>query len=460
MLDAVRLSNRPELIIHLCGEVLAQTRFELAAGALVTGLAERFGFDRVSVGLYADDKLRVVACSHGMEVAQGADANELLAAAMYESIEQAVSLRTPGADAGPDWVTLAHENLRQRVGGGLATVPLAAGGEALGAITFERATGVIAPAELAELEHLLGLIAPVLKLMRRNERGVRQWLAEGLRAQLRRFRALDAHRLRAVTAGLAAALLLLLVLPVTERVRAPARLEGEVQRVLVAPTDSYLKVARVRPGDRVRAGQVLAELMDQDLMLERERWASQLAQHETAYGTAMSRSDRAEAAVHLAQASEAQSQLELVEQEIARASIVAPFDGIVIQGDLSQAVGAPVRQGDTLFTIAPGGSFRVIAEVDERDIAQVAVGQSGSLALSALPWDTVRIIVKRITPLATATGGRNVFEVEAALSDPPPGLRPGLSGSARIEVGRRPLAVGWAEAAAARVRLFFWAWLP
>jgi hypothetical protein len=139
---------------------------------------------------------------------------------------------------------------------------------------------------------------------------------------------------------------------------------------------------------------------------------------------------------------------------------VAPFDGIVIQGDLSQSTGAPVHQGDTLFTIAAGGRFRVIADVDEHDIARVAVGQTGSLALSALPWDTVRITITRITPLATATGGRNVFEVEAALNDPPPGLRPGLSGRARIEVGHRPLAVGWAQAAAARVRLLLWAWLP
>jgi hypothetical protein len=33
----------------------------------------------------------------------------------------------------------------------------------------------------------------------------------------------------------------------------------------------------------VKAGQVLAELAEQDLQLERSKWASELAQHENAY---------------------------------------------------------------------------------------------------------------------------------------------------------------------------------
>jgi multidrug resistance efflux pump len=43
----------------------------------------------------------------------------------------------------------------------------------------------------------------------------------------------------------------------------------------------------VRPGDLVKAGQVLAELAEQDLQLEHNRWASELAQHENAYAAAM-----------------------------------------------------------------------------------------------------------------------------------------------------------------------------
>ena len=91
----------------------------------------------------------------------------------------------------------------------------------------------------------------------------------------------------------------------------------------------------------------------------------------------------------------------LVQQVIARGRVEAPFDGTVIQGDLTQSIGAPVQQGDPLMTIARTDGFRVIVEVDERDIQPVRVGQQGSLALSALPWNTLPLRVTRITPVAT-----------------------------------------------------------
>jgi hypothetical protein len=83
----------------------------------------------------------------------------------------------------------------------------------------------------------------------------------------------------------------------------------------------------------------------------------------------------------------------------------------------------------------------VIVEVDERDIGRIRVGQPGSLALSALPWDTLPLAVTRITPMASAVEGRNVFEVEAALDAQPDSLRPGLRGVARLRWGASP-AVG------------------
>jgi hypothetical protein len=58
-----------------------------------------------------------------------------------------------------------------------------------------------------------------------------------------------------------------------------------------------------------------------------------------------------------------------------------------------------------LLTVAPRDRFRVIIEVDERDIAWIKVAQQGSLALSALPWDTLPLKVIRITPMASPLEG-------------------------------------------------------
>jgi hypothetical protein len=126
---------------------------------------------------------------------------------------------------------------------------------------------------------------------------------------------------------------------------------------------------------------------------------------------------------------------------------------------LSQSIGAPVRQGDTLLTLATTGRHRVIVEVDEVDIARVAPGQRGQLALSSLPWDSEDVVVERIAPLAKAVDGRNVFEVEARLIAPRDDLRPGLLGRAELAAGRAPLLWSWTKHALMRLRVTLWGWL-
>ncbi len=156
---------------------------------------------------------------------------------------------------------------------------------------------------------------------------------------------------------------------------------------------------------------------------------------------------------------EAQAQLALIDEQLARGRITAPFDAMVIDGDLSRSIGAPVRQGDKLLTLATTDAFRVIADIDEVDIGRVAVGQGGELALSSLPWDRHPIVVERIAPLARAVDGRNIFEVEARLLQPPAELRPGLLGRAELVVGQRPPLWVWTGQALDRIRLAWWKWL-
>ena len=77
--------------------------------------------------------------------------------------------------------------------------------------------------------------------------------------------------------------------------------------------------------------------------------------------------------------------LSLNAYDLERAQLRAPFESLVVSGDLSQSIGAPVERGKVLFEVAPLDAYRVILEVDERDIAEVADGQEGHLVLSAFP---------------------------------------------------------------------------
>ncbi|MGH8679871.1 MAG: efflux RND transporter periplasmic adaptor subunit, partial [Burkholderiales bacterium] len=248
----------------------------------------------------------------------------------------------------------------------------------------------------------------------------------------------------------------LLFVPVEYRVSAPARVEGAIQRSLVAPVDGFLRAAYVKPGDRVTADQILVELAEQDLQLERRKRESELAQHENTYSAALARSDRTQFVIAQAKAEEARAQLGLIEEQLSRSRIRAPFDGVVIKGDLSQSLGSPVQKGEVLLTIAPVDEFRIIVEVDERDIADVHIGQIGALALAALPSNTLTFKVERVTPVANTRDGRNFFDVEGKLHVHPKSLRPGLQGVAKIKGEDRSFAWIWSHRFVDWVRLTLW----
>jgi multidrug resistance efflux pump len=236
-----------------------------------------------------------------------------------------------------------------------------------------------------------------------------------------------------------------------------------VPRVLAAPGDGYLTQVMVRPGDAVAAGQVLVEFAGEDLQIERSRLQAELAGAQAAMGDAMSRHDRAQLAIHSAKSDELTAQLALADQRIERAQMKAPFDAVVIAGDLAQSLGAPVKKGEPLLTLAPSRGFRAIVEVEDADIGQVRRGQDGSMVLTAQPDRALPLRVQRITPLATQADGRNVFEIEVAIEGPAglplDELRPGMRGIARLHTGELPLALAWTSDVTAWLRLAAWRWI-
>ena len=105
--------------------------------------------------------------------------------------------------------------------------------------------------------------------------------------------------------------------------------------------------------------------------------------------------------------------------------------------------------------------YRIILQVDERDIGEVRIGQTGKLVLSSLPGEPLALAVSKVTPVATSEEGVNFFRVEADLTDDPPQLlRPGMEGVGKIEIDERKLAWIWSYKIMHWLRMFFWSWWP
>ena len=126
--------------------------------------------------------------------------------------------------------------------------------------------------------------------------------------------------------------------------------------------------------------------------------------------------------------------------------------------DLPEAQGSVKEASDQQIEslVDEAGSYRVNLQVDERDIAGLAVGQSGELRLAAMPDRAIALDVTRIVPLATADQSGNRFRVEAELPSTAESLRPGMHGVAKVVTGESSMLHAWTAELLDRVK--FWLW--
>ena len=109
---------------------------------------------------------------------------------------------------------------------------------------------------------------------------------------------------------------------------------------------------------------------------------------------------------------------------------------MIVAGDLSQQIGAPIELGKELFTLAPLESYRVILQVDEREIRHLRTGQHGKLVIIGIASDPIPFTISKVTPVATVQDGKNFFRVEARLAQSSIRLRPGMEGVGKVETGQ------------------------
>lgn len=436
--------------------LLGERSLRESAVALVNRLGREFDCQLVQIGLERRKSVRVLAMSHAAWFDERTEVVNLAAQAMHEALDQRQRIDWPAPEGDTSRVVEAHRRYAQAQHDlALCSVPLITGSQVVGVLMLERTR----PFEARELEFLDTLalaLAPIFDLKREAEQGV---FMRARRKAARWLGVATDSSFPAIKMGVSVAGLVLLALalvPAPYRVSAQALVEGSVQRSAVAPFEGYLREAPARAGDLVKSGQVLAVLDDRDLKLERVRWESELEVALRKEREAMAKANRVDQRLAAAQANQARAQLDLVLAKLERVQVVAPFDAVVVKGDLSQLLGSPVELGKVLFELAPLDSWRVVLKVDERDIGYVLQGAQGELVLSSLPGKSWPFTVKKLTPISVAEEGRNFFRVEAALGEQAPKFSPNMEGVAKVAAGKRSLLWIWTHPLLDWARLAWW----
>lgn len=388
-------------------------------------IQSRLGAYRVSVGWARAGGCHLVAWTDVTPLDEGVGVQEL-EAATAEALGWSHGLMWPQVSASsppPDVETEAHQALFRAQGlTALLTVPLRDSvGVVRGVVVCERIPTVHAqgrtarhdevsecPAfsadDLCWLDELLGVLGPVLAMRHRLEQPwyMRSWgkfarLAQRLNDPRERW-------LRGAVLACFGSAAFLFGWPLPYTVSAPARLEPHSQTALVAPMAAVVQQTQFRVGDVVRGGQALGRLLPLSGVSPDSPGGP---------------SDIGAAAPQ---------------------SVMAPFDGVILSRGAGNVVGQAVQPGDTLWVIAPGLDWRVILQIDERDIARVHAGQRAVLRLTGAPDRSLNLAVGKVVPVMVEGERHARYEVVAQVTGGTvAGLRPGQHGVAQIDMLPKPM---------------------
>lgn len=168
--------------------------------------------------------------------------------------------------------------------------------------------------------------------------------------------------------------------------------------------------------------------------------ASELARKgmatQQALDTAQAARDRAKAALDSAEASLAiaNADLKLQQADLAKSTIYAPIDGIVLTRsvDPGQTVASSL-QAPVLFVIAADlRKMELKAAVDEADIGQISVGQQARFTVDAFPERPFDAEIRDISYASVTTDGVVTYDARLDVDNTDMLLRPGMTATVSV----------------------------
>ncbi|MCR8921444.1 efflux RND transporter periplasmic adaptor subunit [Dasania sp. GY-MA-18] len=436
-----------------CGAPQLQDSVEAAA----TSLAQLFGCERVAIGLQQGDDVLLQGLSHNTPFDVKTNMARALEELMAESLEHDQAIQAPLA-TGQTYPM--HQHYAQLHNTHVCSIPMQLQEQRFGVLLLQCKATVFSAAELQRLAALASFLGALFQAKRQGERSLIARAGDAMRGTWGAAVSSYEGRGRYLVAAAIVALAVLLLGSGNYRVAAPAKLEGLIQRAVVAPIDGYVAKAHARAGETVSLGQIIAELDDNELKLEYRRLQNQHDEYQQQYRKELADRNLAQSQIVQAQMAQAAAELRLLEQQLKRTQLSVPFDGVIIEGDLSRSLGAPVSKGQVLFEIAPLNEYRLVLQVDERDVPHVQSGQRGRLYLNAYPDNAIAFEVKDVATVYQLDGALISYRTEARLLANDLFLRPGMQGLAKIEVGKRRYSWMLTHRLWDWLSLKLWAWLP
>lgn len=233
---------------------------------------------------------------------------------------------------------------------------------------------------------------------------------------------------------------------------------GPADQVSVRPeVNGKISELPVDLGDAVRKGDLLFQLDDRDLQIERERQETdiarsrlQLEQAERNYLRARELFEESLISKELFEQTkteydlskntvlQGEKSLDLINDRLRKTRILAPFDCTVLTRPVSvgQAVSGSggVSGGTEVLTIANLNDMIINAHINQADVAYLKHEQVVDVSVEAVPGLQVNGKIERIAPQATIKNNIKGFATRILLTNVDKRIRPGMTANIRIPV--------------------------
>ncbi|MAD81222.1 MAG: hypothetical protein CMJ50_10315 [Planctomycetaceae bacterium] len=425
-------------LVELLDQVTPATSLRQACYSLVGELKEYLKCKRVAVGLRPGGKgrCRLAAISGVTRFDKQSQTVRAFESAMDEAVLHDAVTRWPSINDAYRHPALAHRRLCALEDTQAAvSVPLRNNdGNAVGALIVLADVAESLTAAERFLQTAESSLATSLAVVQRLEGG---WLAQLARTAARIWQTWKGKvALAAITFVVA-----VMLIPLPYRISSDCQIEPVTRRYVVAPFEGTLEKSLVKPGDVVRAGDMLARMDGREIRWQRASVVADLNQAIKKRDVAQASHSYAEQQIAKLESERLELELQLLDHRAENLEIKSPIAGIVASGDLERAEGAPLTIGQTLFEIAPLEKMIVEVALPDDEVSHVDIGQTVNVRLDAYPGQTWQVVVTRVQPRSEIRDEDNVFIVEAELDNTDSHLRPGMKGRAKVKTLRRPL--GW-----------------
>ena len=424
-------------IVELIGRIESCNTQQDAAMKLVNELNRALQCNSVAVATETQGNLRVEAISGIHKIDRGSATHQNYLQTMRESVLRESQAVFPAIDAQNDHMLLAHKQLASVVQTqAVVSQPLlASDGETMGAWVFTGDGGMLQNERF--LRFVQTASTPVADALNTSYRAQKSWLRRKLMHIKSKFSWFTGLMIPLGILGIC----LLMLVPITYRVRCNCTTEPVSRRYAVAPFDGLIASGFVEPGDLVKQGQILAEIDGRTIRWELSGVSAEkktsLRQRE------IELVDENIPKLFLAELENERlaAQEAVLEFKKDNLQIRSPIDGVVLSGSLERSEASSVETGQVLFEVGPIDAFKVQIEIPADEIAQVKVGHPVKIWIEGNEDEPLEAEIEKLHPRSQIREAMNVFIAELKFDNIDDRFRPGMKGSVRISCERRSL--GW-----------------